>query len=117
MPRVCFTLQVDPSRLHEYVEAHRAVWPEMLAAIRDAGRTHYSLFVRPDGLLVGYYETDDDAASARALVEDPRTAGWEAAMAPYFVSLDARRADHNAPQLTELFNLAEQLETSDLPPT
>jgi L-rhamnose isomerase/sugar isomerase len=44
----------------EYVERHRAVWPEMLQAIADAGRRNYSLFLRDDGLLVGYYETDDD---------------------------------------------------------
>ncbi|MGC1211660.1 MAG: L-rhamnose mutarotase [Micromonospora sp.] len=37
MPRVCFTLQVDPFRLEEYRARHAAVWPEMLAALRDAG--------------------------------------------------------------------------------
>ncbi|MFV0632640.1 L-rhamnose mutarotase, partial [Demequina sp.] len=93
MPRICFTLQVDPTRLDEYVEAHRAVWPEMLEAIRDAGRRDYSLFLSPSGLLVGVYETDDDAASAAALAADPRTARWEATMAPFFVSLDGDRPD------------------------
>jgi len=115
MPRVCFTLQVDPARLDEYVEAHRAVWPEMLEAIRDAGRREYSLFLRGDGLLVGYYETDDDAASAAALAADPRTARWEEAMAPFFVSLDGGRADQGAPQLPEVFNLADQLDAAGLP--
>ena len=115
MPRVCFTLQVDPGRLEEYVEAHRAVWPEMLEAIRDAGRRRYSLFLRPDGLLVGFYETDDDEASAAALAADPRTARWEAAMAPFFVSLDGARADQAAPQLTEVFHLESQLDAADLP--
>ena len=81
----------------------------MLDAIRDAGRREYSLFLRPDGLLVGCYETDDDEASARALAEDPRTAEWEAAMAPFFVSLDGARADQSAPHLTEVFNLEAQL--------
>ncbi|WP_062289595.1 L-rhamnose mutarotase [Demequina phytophila] len=112
MSRVCFTLQVDPDRLEEYVDAHRAVWPEMLAAIRDAGRRSYSLFLRPDGLLVGYYETDDDSASAAALAADPRTARWEATMAPFFVSLEGDRADQGAPRLTEIFNLADQLAAS-----
>ncbi|WP_062385588.1 L-rhamnose mutarotase [Demequina iriomotensis] len=115
MPRVCFTLQVDPARLDEYVDAHRAVWPDMLEAIRDAGRRDYSLFLRPDGLLVGYYETDDDAASAAALAADPRTERWERTMAPFFVSLPGARADQSAPHLTEVFNLADQLAAQGLP--
>ena len=114
MARVCFTLQVDPTRLDEYVHAHKAVWPQMLEAIRDAGRRNYSLFVRPDGLLVGYYETDDDAASAAALAADPRTAEWEATMAPFFVSLDGARPDQDAPHLTEVFNLSDQLAAAGL---
>ncbi|WP_062071736.1 L-rhamnose mutarotase [Demequina sediminicola] len=114
MPRVCFTLQVDPERLDEYVEAHRAVWPEMLAAIRDAGRRDYSLFLRPDGLLVGVYETDDDVASAAALAADPRTASWEEAMAPFFVDLGGARPDQNAPSLPEVFNLAQQLDAAGI---
>src|SRR5690554_6810386 len=114
MARVCFTLQVDPARLEEYVRAHQAVWPHMLEAIRDAGRRNYSLFLRPDGLLVGYYETDDDAASAAALAADPRTAEWEGTMAPFFVSLDGARPDQDAPQLTEVFNLADQLAAQGL---
>ncbi|WP_062298807.1 L-rhamnose mutarotase [Demequina maris] len=116
MARVCFTLQVDPGRLEEYVDAHRAVWPEMLEAIRDAGRRNYSLFLRPDGLLVGYYETDDDAAAAAALAADPRTARWEETMAPFFVALEGERADQGAPQLPEVFNLADQLTSQGLEP-
>ena len=73
MPRVCFQLQVRPDRMAEYVERHRAVWPTMLRAIEDSGRRNYSLFLRDDGLLIGYYETDDDAASAQAPRGGPAT--------------------------------------------
>ena len=39
MQRVCFLLKVRPERLAEYKERHKAVWPEMLAALRGmAGR-------------------------------------------------------------------------------
>lgn len=107
--RVCFQLQVDPARLDEYRERHAAVWPEMLRAIADSGRRNYSLFLRPDGLLIGYYETDDDDASQRALELDARTAAWESEMAPFFVSLDGSRPDQGAPRLDEVFNLEAQL--------
>ena len=112
MPRYCFQLQVKPERLAEYVERHRAVEPQMLAAIRDAGRRNYSLFLRGDGLLIGYYETDDDAASQAALEADPRTAAWEAEMAPFFVALDGR-PDQGAPRLPEVFHLEDQLAALD----
>jgi len=106
--RVCFQLQVKPDRLAEYVERHAAVWPDMLQAIADAGRRNYSLFLRADGLLIGYYETDDDVAAQAALESDPRTAAWEAEMADFFVS-SAGRPDQEAPRLTEVFNLEDQL--------
>ena len=59
MQRVCFVLQVKPERLEEYKERHRSVWPEMQAALRETGWGNYSLFLRDDGLLVGYLETED----------------------------------------------------------
>ncbi len=114
--RVCFQLQVHPDRLEEYTRRHAAVWPEMLQAIADAGRRNYSLFLRPDGLLIGYYETDDDEAAQRALAADPRTAAWEAEMAPFFVALDGARPDQGAPQLTEVFHLEDQLAALDAEP-
>ena len=61
--RVCFELRVRPERIDEYRERHRAVWPDMLAALRAAGWRNYSLFLRPDGLLIGYLETEDFEAA------------------------------------------------------
>ena len=110
MSRVCFQLQVKPDRLAEYTQRHAEVWPEMLRAIEQAGRRNYSLFLRPDGLLIGYYETDDDQAAQLALDADPRTAAWEAQMSDFFVSLDGR-PDQGAERLTEVFNLEDQLAT------
>lgn len=106
--RVCFQMQVKPERLEEYTERHAAVWPEMLQAIADAGRRNYSLFLRADGLLIGYYEVDDDAAAQATLALDPRTARWEAEMADFFVDV-AGRPDQGAQRLPEVFNLEDQL--------
>ena len=57
--RVCFLLKVKQSNLEEYRKAHVSVWPEMLNALSRTGWTNYSLFLRQDGLLVGYVETPD----------------------------------------------------------
>jgi L-rhamnose mutarotase len=109
MERVCFQLQVKPERLDEYVARHRSVWPRMLRAIEASGRRNYSLFLREDGLLIGYYETDDDAESARRLAEDPDTTEWEAEAAGFFVALPGSRPDQGAPRLAEVFHLEDQL--------
>jgi L-rhamnose mutarotase len=111
--RVCFQLQVDPERLDDYRERHAAVWPEMLRAIEASGRRNYSLFLRDDGLLIGYYETDDDQASQAALEADPRTAAWEAEMAGFFIALDGARPDQGAPRIAEVFHLEDQLAALD----
>ena len=108
MPRYCFQLQVRPERLAEYRERHRAVWPEMLAALRDTGWRNYSLFLRGDGLLIGYVESDDLAASQAAMAATAVNARWQAEMAPFFVDLDGR-PDEGFLLLEEVFHLEDQL--------
>lgn len=110
--RVCFQLQVKPERLAEYRARHAAVWPEMLREIAASGRRNYSIFVRDDGLLIGYYEVDDREASDRHLAASPVAARWEAQMGGFFAALDGR-ADQDATVLTEIFNLDEQLDAAE----
>jgi L-rhamnose mutarotase len=113
--RVCFQLQVRPERLEEYRDRHSPVSPEMLREIAASGRTNYSLFLRPDGQLTGYYETDDVAASDAYLASSVVAAAWESEMAQYFVALDGR-ADQSADILTEIFNLDDQLVAASTAP-
>jgi len=106
--RVCFELQIRPELLDEYIARHSPVWPEMLAEIAAAGRRNYSLFLADGGRLVGYYETDDDAAAQAYLAQSAVAARWEAEMSRFFVGLDGR-PDQAATPLTEIFNLHDQL--------
>lgn len=106
--RVCFQLQVHPDLLDEYIARHSPVWPEMLAEIAASGRRNYSLFLGDGGRLIGYYETDDDAAAQAYLAASPVAARWEAEMARFFVGL-AGRPDQAATPLAEVFNLDAQL--------
>jgi L-rhamnose mutarotase len=111
MRRTCFTLQVDPGRLAEYRERHARVWPEMLAALRDAGWRDYSIFLRGDGLLVGYFEAEDPAAAQAAMAASPVAGRWETEMAPFFAD---GRADETRHVLDEVFNLDAQLTEAGL---
>jgi L-rhamnose mutarotase len=112
--RYCFLLQVRPDRLDEYKERHRAVWPEMLAALRDTGWRNYSLHVREDGLLMGYVECDDLAAAQRAMADTDVNARWQAEMAQYFTGLDGRAPDEGFLVLEEVFHLEDQLSRTEI---
>ena len=90
MERVCFLGRVRPERLAEYRERHERVWPDMLAALRQAGWRNYSLFLTDDGLLVGYLETPDYQAALGRMAETEVNSRWQAEMAPYFTELDGR---------------------------
>ena len=114
--RICFQLRVAPELLDEYIARHTPVWPEMLAEIAAAGRRNYSLFLGDEGRLIGYYETDDDAAAQAYLAASPVAARWEAEMARFFVGLDGR-PDQAATALTEIFNLHDQLATAGASPS
>jgi L-rhamnose mutarotase len=109
VPRYCFTLQVRPDRLEEYVERHRAVWPDMLAALAETGWRDYSLFLREDGLLVGYVVADDLAAAQAAMARTEVNARWQAEMAPFFSGIDGRPPDEGFLLLREVFHLEDQL--------
>jgi L-rhamnose mutarotase len=107
--RYCFLLQVRPDLLDEYTRRHEAVWPEMLQALSDTGWRNYSIFARPDGLLVGYVEADDLAAAQAAMERTDVNGRWQAEMSRFFVGLDGRRPDEGMALLPEIFNLDDQL--------
>lgn len=109
MQRVCFQLQVKPDRINEYTRRHAAVWPEMLTALRDTGWTNYSLFLRDDGLLIGYLETESLDAAQAGMAATAVNARWQAEMTEFFVDLDGT-PDQGFLQLREVFNLGDQLD-------
>jgi L-rhamnose mutarotase len=106
MERVCFLLKVKPERLAEYKERHKAVWPDMLEALRETGWHNYSLFLREDGLLVGYFETPDYQAALAGMAKREVNERWQRDMAPFFVNLEGQRPDEGFLRLEEVFHLA-----------
>lgn len=105
MQRICFLLKVKKNRLEEYKARHHAVWPDMLQALRETGWHNYSLFLREDGLLIGYLETPDFEAARAGMAVREVNARWQAEMGEFFEALDGKRPDEGMSPLAEVFHL------------
>ena len=103
--RVCFCLQVKRDRLEEYKQRHEAVWPEMLEALSRTGWHNYSLFLREDGLLIGYLETPDFERALAGMATTDVNRRWQEWMAPFFEGIPGRKADEQMLVIPEVFHL------------
>lgn len=106
MNRVAFVLRVRPDRLEEYKREHLAVWPEMLEALSRHGWRNYSLFLRDDGTLFGYFETPGTFQEALdGMAAEDVNDRWQRKMAPFFEGTGDDHADEMMAQLQEVFHL------------
>lgn len=80
-------LKVRPERVEEYRDRHASVWPELKEALRATGWKNYSLFLRRDGVLVGYLEAEDFACCCLAMKQHSVNARWQEEMAPFLKAL------------------------------
>ena len=101
MARGAFVLRIKPERVADYVAAHAAVWPEMRAAISNAGIRNYSIFLY-ENLAFGYLEAEDLDAAYATLAATEVNARWQTAMADL---LERRVADAGPMSLPEIFRL------------
>ena len=99
--RAAIVLRVRPDKIDEYVEAHRNVWPELLAALRAAGIRNYTIF-RNGNDMFGYFESDDLEAAAAYMEAQGVNARWQDTMAQL---LEERVPDAGPPTLEEIFRL------------
>ena len=102
-----FVLRVKLERLEEYKEYHRAVWPEILEAINEAGIRNYTIFLKDD-LLFGYYEyvgpPDEYDQRQQALAAAPRMREWWDIMEPMQEPLATRKQGEWWAEMEEVFH-------------
>jgi len=104
--RVGFVLKVRKEKIEEYKKRHLEVWPAMLDALSRAGWHNYSLFIRNDGTLFGYFETPESFQTAlRAMEKEGVNSQWQEAMKPYFETLEGGYPDERMMELDEVFHL------------
>ena len=79
MRRFGQVIGLKPEAEEEYKRIHVKIWPEVEAAIREAGIRNYSIFLK-DGMLFGYYEYHgpDEEFDVRMaqLSKVSRESGW-----------------------------------------
>ncbi|MBA3841495.1 MAG: L-rhamnose mutarotase [Actinobacteria bacterium] len=99
--RSAFVLRVRPDKIDEYVKAHEDVWPELLAALRQAGIRNYSIF-RNGNDVFGYFEADNLEAAAAHMKAQDVNARWQDTMANL---LEERVPNAGPATLEEIFRL------------
>ncbi len=103
--RVGFLLKVKSELIDEYRARHEEVWPEMLEALARNGWHNYSLFMRDDGMLFGYFETPDTFQTALdGMSTEEVNELWQADMARFFEGTGGH-ADGMMEELVEVFHL------------
>jgi L-rhamnose mutarotase len=105
LQRVCFLLNVRPEKMEEYKARHREVWPEMIQALRNSGWTNYSLFLRQDGLLVGYLETPNFEQALAEMHRREVNEKWQREMAPFFILPNDDVPDQVMVPIEEIFHI------------
>ena len=104
MSRIAFRLRVRPERIAEYEAAHERVWPELLAVIKAAGISRYSIF-RLESELFFYMHADDFEKAWSEIEKSPINARWQAEMAPLFEPMGDAGAGQRFPMMKEVFYL------------
>ncbi|WP_423209781.1 L-rhamnose mutarotase [Paracoccus yeei] len=61
MQKHAFRMRLNPGMADEYRRRHDAIWPELVALLRDAGVRDYSILLDPetDALFAVLWRTDD----------------------------------------------------------
>ena len=105
MRRYGMVIRVRPEKLEEYKRLHAAVWPEVLAMIRECNIRNYSIYHK-DGYLFGYFEYhgEDYAADMAKMAADPATQRWWDLCNPCQEPLPTRAPGEWWAQMEEVFH-------------
>ena len=87
MRRFCMSLNLrpDPLLMAEYVARHRAVWPEVLQSIRNAGVLDMQIYQRGTQLFMIMDTTEDFTFERKRAMDqaNPIVMRWENEMSKY----------------------------------
>lgn len=76
MRRIAFTMKIKPGSEEEYRRRHQQVWPDLLADLKAAGCSNYSIFIQ--GLdLFAYMEVEDFQRFLSVMATSQASQRWE----------------------------------------
>jgi L-rhamnose mutarotase len=112
MRRFGMVTGLKPDSVEEYKRLHAAVWPDVLAKIRECNIRNYSIYVRTldDGrpYLFSYFEYHgtDFAADMANMAADPATQRWWSLCKPCQQPVASRAADEWWVPMEEVFHMS-----------
>jgi len=104
MPRYAYKLRIKADKIEEYELEHTRVWPELLAKIKAAGISDYSIFRRGQDLTLVLTVDDLDKAFAE-LDKDPVNQRWQEFMKPLWEPVPDLQEGERFAMLKEVFRL------------
>ena|SRR5215472_5148273 len=106
MTRYGSVIRVKPEAIREYKKHHAAVWPEVLAMIRECNIRNYSIFLKED-LLFSYFEYwgADYGTDMARMAADKKTQEWWAVMMPMQKPLETRNEGEWWASMVEVFHM------------
>lgn len=79
MERIAFRMRLRPGSEAEYRRRHDAVWPDLLADLKAAGASNYSIFLDGEDLF-GYLEVNDFERFRAAMASSEANVRWQSEM-------------------------------------
>jgi L-rhamnose mutarotase len=107
MKRIGQTIHLRPEVEAEYRRIHVKIWPEIETAIRAAGITNYSIFLK-DGVMFAYFEYTgpDEEFDARmeVMANAPRMQEWWGVTKAMQIPLETRQPGEWWADMEEVFH-------------
>ena len=104
MEKYAWKARLLPGMREEYVRRHDAIWPEMVAVLKEAGIVNYTIWNAGDELF-GYYECSGGVEKAAAVqAGSPVVDRWNEYMKDV-MEMDADPVTGAQPLLLKVFEL------------
>ena len=106
MQRMGMVLRLKAEAVESYKHYHAAVWPEVLATIRECNIRNYSIYFK-DGYLFSCFEYHgaDFKADMAKMAADKKTQEWWAIMEPMQEPLPTRQPGEWWARMEEVFHV------------
>ena len=114
MQRVAFQLRVKHGSEEAYDEAHRHVWPDLLAELHALGVREYSIFRRNNEVFL-YMLVPDFQALISALAHSDVDQRWQQTMAPLLERVPSLKQGEAFAVMEEVFYMQGSTERQSTP--